>query len=66
MNGSDVWTDTEWGGSIFDVASGATVTCVVDFDNTRGVTNLMFFIDSSYGDGSTNSGNVIISDINFN
>lgn len=66
MNGSDVWTDTEWGGSIFDIASGATVTCVVDFDNTRDVTNLMFFIDSSYGDGSTNSGNVIISDINFN
>ena len=66
MNGSDVWTDTEWGGSIFDVASGATVTCVVDFDNTRGVTNLMFFIDSSDGDGSTNSGNVIISEMNFN
>lgn len=66
MNGSSVYTDTEWGGSVFEIPAGATVTCVVKFDNTRTVTMLMLFIDSSqYEDTNTYTGNVTISSILF-
>ena len=66
MNGSSVYTDTEWGGSVFEIPAGATVTCVVKFDNTRTVTMLMLFIASSqYEDTNTYTGNVTISSILF-
>ena len=66
MNGSEVYTDTTWGGTVFEVAPGATVVCVVKYDNTRGVKQLMFYIDSAkYDDTASHTGSVTITDINF-
>ena len=66
MNGMAVYTDTQWGGSVFEIAPGSTVTCVISFDNSRGPKQLMFFIDSAkYGDTETHSGSISIFDVIF-
>ena len=65
-NGQPVYTDTTWGGSMFEIPAGSTVECIVKFDNTRGVKQLMFYIDSStYQDSKIYSGNITFSEINF-
>jgi hypothetical protein len=66
MDGAYVWTDLEWGGTTFTVAAGATVTCVVKYDNTRTLTNIMFYLDSSkWDDEGVHTGSVTINEISF-
>ena len=66
--GGDVWTDTEWGGSIVTVAAGQSVTLVITYDeNTeRGaITNLVIFVDAMRGDSNTYSANITLSGMSF-
>ena len=64
-----IWTDTEWGGSHFDLAAGATVTITITYDeNTeRGaVVDLVIFVDScTYGDTNTYNADITISNMAF-
>ena len=66
MNDVEVYTDTEWGGSTFEVAAKATVECIVNYDNSRNVKQLMFYIDSStYQDTNVYTGSVTFTNIAF-
>ena len=66
MNGETVYTDTQWGGSMFDnIAAGATVEIVIVYDSSKQATNVQFMIDSHKGDEQVHSGNVTISEIAF-
>ena len=61
---TDIWTDTDWGGSSLTLAAGEEVEFVVTFDQTtdRGTaTYVNFFIDSFYGDANTYSGSLALS-----
>ncbi|MCR5079499.1 MAG: family 16 glycosylhydrolase [Bacilli bacterium] len=63
MDGKGVRTDLEWGGSYFDIPSGATADIIVYYTNSN---NLQFMIDSArYGEDGTYSGSIVISDIKF-
>lgn len=63
MNGAEIFTDLEWGGSFFDIKAGETVEAVISF--TGNVEKLQLMIDSSRNDAETRSGDVTISDIKF-
>ena len=66
MDGETVYTDTQWGGSMFDnIAAGATVEIVIVYDSAKQATNVQFMIDSHKGDSDTHSGNVTISEMAF-
>ena len=66
MDGTEVYTDLEWGGSMFDgIAPGATVTLVVKYDNARQPLSLMFMFDTHKGDENLHSGDVTLSDMAF-
>ena len=66
MDGNEVYTDTDWGGSTFEVAAKATVECIVNYDNSRNVKQLMFYIDSStYQDTNVYTGSVTFTNISF-
>ena len=61
---SEIYTDTEWGGSSIEIAAGEEVVFIITFDQTtdRGAaTYVMFFIDSFMGTSTTHSGNVTLS-----
>ena len=65
---SEIYTDTEWGGTKLTVAAGETVTLKITFSQSteRGhATYLMFFVDSSIGDETLRSGNVTFSNFIF-
>ena len=66
--GGDVWTDAEWGGSLFTVAVGQTVTVAITYDenSARGaVTNLVIFVDAFRGDSATYTSDVTLSGMTF-
>ena len=67
--GSDVWTDTDWGGSHFTVPAGQSVdiTIVYDGASDRGaVKNLVIFADSSRNeDTATYNADITVSNITF-
>ena len=66
--GGDVWTDSEWGGSIVTVPAGESVTLTITYDeNTeRGaVANLVIFVDAMRGDGEMYSADITLSDMAF-
>ena len=65
MDGQEVYTDRDWGGSTFAIEGGKTVSIEVTFDATKDVTNIQFMIDSSLGDGesATHSGDVTFSEM---
>ncbi len=66
--GSDVRTDTTWGGSFVTLGGNETVTLIIRYDNslTQGpVQNLLVYLDSSTNEPSTSSGNVTLSDFIF-
>ena len=65
MDGVEVYTDTTWGGSKFEIAAGATVSVKVEYDSARNVDTLMFFIDSAIGDSEVRSGSVRIAEMAF-
>ena len=65
-DGAIVYTDTTWGGSVFTIPAGATVTATVYFDNARIVKTLMFYFDSSkYDDEGTHTGSITLSECAF-
>ncbi len=66
---TDVWTDSEWGGSSITIAPKEEARFVVSFDQTteRGAaTCVIFFIDSFQGDTTERSGNITLRDFTFN
>ena len=66
--GGDVWTDAEWGGSLFTVAVGQTVTVAITYDenSARGaVTNLVIFVDAFRGDSATYTSDITLSGMTF-
>ena len=66
MNGSEVYTDKDWGGSMFDaIQPGATVEVVVKYDASKQPTTVQFMIDSHKGDEAAHSGDIDITDIAF-
>ena len=66
MDGAEVYTDIEWGGSTFTVPAGATVVAKVVYNPSENPTNIKFFFDSSvYGDTVTHTGEVILSEMMF-
>ena len=68
VDGNEVYTDLEWGGSKIEVAAGATVTVVVKYDTTTAkgaVTNVMFYTGSQLGTADTVSSDVTISEFLF-
>ena len=66
LNGAEVSTDKEWGGSTFTIPAGATVEIVVNYDASAKPTNVKIMIDSSmYGNSNVFAGEVTISEINF-
>jgi len=68
VDGNEVYTDLEWGGSKIEVAAGATVTVVVKYDTTTAkgaVTNVMFYTGSQLGTADTVTSDVTIKDFLF-
>ncbi len=66
QDGEYVWTDTEWGGTVFEIAAGTTATLEVVYNPACKPTNVKFMIDScTYGDSASYAGNITISDLSF-
>ena len=66
QDGNGVYTDTEWGGSMFEIAAGATATLEVVYDPSKLPTNVKIMIDSStYQDSATYAGHVEFFELNF-
>ena len=65
-NGEGVFTDLEWGGSVFEIAAGETATLEVIYDASKKPTNVKMFADScQYDDSTYHAGDITISDIAF-
>ncbi len=66
MDGNTATTDTNWGGSSFEIAAGATAQIKVVYDPSRVPTDVMFFLDS-YIDKDTGSytGSITLSNASF-
>lgn len=66
QDGADVYTDTEWGGSMFVIEAGATATLEVVYDASKLPTNVKIMIDSCQWDDETfHAGSIVISELNF-
>lgn len=66
MDGESVYTDLEWGGSMFNIPAGATVEIEVVYDTSYGPSTLQFLIDTAtYGDTATHEGDVTFSKMEF-
>ncbi len=66
QNGASVFTDLEWGGSMFTVAPNATITAEVVYDAAKQPTVVKIFVDShTYDDTTSHSGNITLSDMQF-
>ena len=66
MDGESVYTDLEWGGSMFNIPAGATVEIEVVYDTSYGPSTLQFLIDTAtYGDTATHEGDVTFSEMEF-
>ena len=59
-------TDPNSGGSMFTIEANSTSVCVVEFDGTRDIRDIVFFIDSHISnDTSYHTGDLTISEIEF-
>ena len=69
QDGKEVFTDKEWGGSMFEIAAGKTSTLEVYFDASKQVKTLCIYIDShDYEEkdkGIKHSGNITFSGVTF-
>lgn len=66
MDGESVYTDLEWGGSMFNIPAGVTVEIEVVYDTSYGPSTLQFLIDTAtYGDTATHEGDVTFSEMEF-
>ena len=64
QNGAEVYTDLEWGGSVFAIPSGESAEIRVEYDPARNVTGVLFYFDSAtYDDPELHSGDVTILDL---
>lgn len=68
-DGTQLRTDTDWGGSFIDLAAGEEAVVFITYNNAdavRGaVTTLNVFLDSARGDENTYSGSVTLSEMMF-
>lgn len=66
QDGTGVFTDLEWGGSMFVIEPGATSVLEVTYDASKLPTNLKIFVDShQYDDTAVHAGAITISDMAF-
>lgn len=66
QDGNGVYTDTTWGGSMFEIAAGATATLEVVYNPANKPTNVKIMIDShTYQDSNVYAGHVEISELSF-
>lgn len=66
QDGAGVYTDTEWGGSMFVIEAGATATLEVVYDASKLPTNVKIMIDScQWDDETSHAGSIILSELNF-
>ena len=66
QDGAGVYTDTEWGGSMFVIEAGATATLEVVYDASKLPTNIKIMIDSCQWDDETfHAGSIVLSELNF-
>ena len=64
MDGQEVYTDLQWGGSKFEIEAGKTVSIEVTFDATKDLQRIEFMIDSCIdGDKAAHSGDVTFSEM---
>ena len=64
MDGQEVFTDLQWGGSKFEIEAGKTVSIEVTFDATKDLQSIEFMIDSCIdGDTAAHSGDVTFSEM---
>ena len=64
MDGQEVYTDLQWGGSKFEIEAGKTVSIEVTFDATKDLQSIEFMIDSCIdGDTGVHSGDVTFSEM---
>ena len=64
MDGQEVYTDRDWGGSTFKIAAGKTVTVKVVYDASYGPQSLQMMFDSSEGT-AVHSGDVTVAEMAF-
>lgn len=66
MDGSAVYTDLTWGGSLFDaIPAGATVEISITFDTAYEIDKILFMIDSHKQGETTHAGDVTFSEMAF-
>ncbi len=66
QDGSEMYTDTTWGGSKFEIEAGATAVCKVTYTTAEGPTKVKLFFDSSVDqDKNTYDGDVLLSEMAF-
>lgn len=66
MDGSAVYTDLTWGGSLFDaIPAGATVEISITFDTAYEIDKILFMIDSHKQGEATHAGDVTFSEMAF-
>lgn len=66
QDGTGVFTDLEWGGSMFVIEPGATSILEVTYDASKLPTNLKIFVDShQYDDTAAHAGAITISEMEF-
>lgn len=66
QDGAGVYTDTEWGGSMFVIEAGATATLELVYDASKLPTNVKIMIDScQWDDETSHAGSIVISELNF-
>ena len=66
QDGNGVYTDTTWGGSMFEIAAGATATLEVVYNPACEPTNVKIMIDShTYQDSGVYAGHIELFELNF-
>ncbi len=66
QDGNGVFTDLEWGGSVFTIEPGATSVLAVTYDASALPTNVKIMVDSCQWDDTTShSGSITISELSF-
>lgn len=66
MDGNGVFTDLEWGGSVFEIPAGATAALEVTYDASKLPTNVKIMVDScQWDDETSHEGKITISELAF-
>ncbi len=62
-NGSEIYTDTTWGGSFIELNAGEEASVAIFYDEP--VTALLVYVDSSREAGTFDNGSITFNNINF-